>query len=151
MKKLLNEFRLEITILLVAVIAVILGVGDFGIGAWLGQAARKSIEVSQHTLQLGWSRFDSLISGLSLFDFFGLILVIAAFVFVGWRIRKRFLQSDYWLSAACPRCEGKLDRIHRSALDHWLTHRLLAHGRRYKCSNCGWSGLLHRREQLHRG
>lgn len=147
MKKLLKEFRLEIVILLAAIILVILALGDFGIREWIGLAARESIDATKGLLQSGLLKFDSILSNLSLFDFTGLLLVIAAFVFVGWRVRKRFLQSDYWFSTVCPRCEGKLERIHRSILDHWLTRRLLAQGRRFRCANCGWSGLLHRKER----
>ena len=151
MKKLLKEFRLEIAILLAAIILLILAVGDFGVRAWVGRAAQTSISATKVILQSGWAKIDSLLLNFSPVDLASLLLAGLAFVFVGWRVRERLLQSEYWLSAACPRCEGKLERIHRSTLDRWLTRRLLAYGRRYKCTNCGWSGLLHRREQLHRG
>ncbi len=43
----------------------------------------------------------------------GLVLVIGAVAFIGWRARVRFLSSPYWRATMCPRCGSPIHRVHR--------------------------------------
>ena len=73
----------------------------------------------------------------------GPALIAGAGLFIGRRLRVRFLRSTYWHVSVCPRCGGPLHRVHRSWLDRITTNTLLPRARRYRCSNadCRWEGL----------
>lgn len=47
----------------------------------------------------------------------------------------------------CPRCQGRLVRVHRRAVDHLVS--VVYHVRRYRCTNitCEWEGNLRRRRK----
>jgi hypothetical protein len=81
----------------------------------------------------------------------GFLIVLLALAFIFWRVRYRFMNSKRWLDTACPRCQAKLVRIHRTRLDRWLGLSLLPHSRRYSCSNpqCGWNGLRYHHPRRH--
>jgi predicted RNA-binding Zn-ribbon protein involved in translation (DUF1610 family) len=75
-------------------------------------------------------------------------MVVGGVVFILWRLRYRFLKSDRWQVLACPKCGGKLHRIHRTSLDRLVGSIFLPRAARYRCSNkeCGWSGLRQTRQ-----
>ncbi len=77
----------------------------------------------------------------------GLVLIVGASVFIGWRIRVRFLRSPYWRATMCPRCGNPIHRVHRNLLDKVVGKLFLPHARRYRCEKpeCGWTGLRHSR------
>lgn len=75
----------------------------------------------------------------------GLGLIVAASVFIAWRIRARFLNSAYWRVTVCPRCGGVIHRVHRSAIEKAVSKIFLPHAGRYRCEQCSWSGLRHGR------
>jgi hypothetical protein len=83
--------------------------------------------------------------------FLGVILVGGALVLILWRIRYRLERSPRFTSENCPRCNGKLVRLHRRWIDRIFTKLFLPHTHRYRCVNreCGWSGLLHKRSHRH--
>ena len=76
-------------------------------------------------------------------DLFSVLFVFLGIVFIIWRFRVRLLHSKHWNASVCPRCGSRLNRKHRSRLDHLLSHTLLPDARRYRCPNpdCGWTGL----------
>jgi hypothetical protein len=77
----------------------------------------------------------------------GLVLLVGALVFIGWRLRVRFLRSPVWRVSECPRCGSPIHRVRRTWLDRVASTLVLPHARRYRCSNsdCGWEGLRHSR------
>ena len=77
----------------------------------------------------------------------GMVLVVGAVAFLGWRGRARFLSSPYWRATTCPRCGSPIHREHRSLLDKAVGKVMLTHARRYRCEKpeCGWTGLRHSR------
>ena len=82
----------------------------------------------------------------TLVDLLGAFVVLVAIAFLLWRIRVRFLKSPRWLARSCPKCGGKIERIHRSGRDRVLALIFLPHSRRYSCPNCHWTGLRHHGE-----
>ena len=77
----------------------------------------------------------------------GLVLIVGTIVFIGWRLRVRFLRSSLWRISVCPRCGSPIQRVRRTWLDRVVSALVLPHARRYRCSNpaCGWEGLRYSR------
>ena len=75
----------------------------------------------------------------------GLILIGGGLLFLGYRLRVRFLRSAYWHATTCPRCGSSLHMIHRRWYDRFFGRVFLPHARRYRCANatCRWTGLRH--------
>jgi predicted RNA-binding Zn-ribbon protein involved in translation (DUF1610 family) len=71
-------------------------------------------------------------------DVLGLILLLLAAVLLVRRAGQRIRQSSTWSARACPECGHSLHRTKRSSADvlTWLLPL-----RRYRCRNCGWTGL----------
>jgi hypothetical protein len=94
----------------------------------------------------------SRLASLSLSGAIGFILILAAVVFIVWRIRYRFQTDKHWESEICPNCSGPITRVHRSLWDRLLGAFFLPEARRYRCMDltCGWSGLLRRHIHRHR-
>jgi len=84
---------------------------------------------------------DNYITQLTLSDALGILILLGAIFVIVLRIRWRLLNdSRYWCDH-CPRCDSSgLKRVRR----HWLDRLIGALGipvRRYRCSECKWSGL----------
>jgi hypothetical protein len=76
-------------------------------------------------------------------ELLGLGMVVAAGVFVAWRARRHVLHARRFAAHACPRCGGRLARVHRTIGDRVLGAVLVLPLHRYRCREaaCGWSGL----------
>ena len=146
MNKTLKEYRVEIIALLIALLGVLLLVGQFEIRQTvLGFFYRLKDSLVEFARGVD-AAITNYINSFSLSDMLGWLLIFATLAFIAWRVRYRFLRSKYWNASACPRCNSKLRRSHRTTFERQVTKFLLPHGRRYSCTNeqCNWSGLRKR-------
>jgi len=148
MRKFLKEYKVEIIFLFVVVIGLI---GVFGretvlpvlLGAIPG--VQKGISEQITAVLAFFRRTDP-------FDLFQYFLVFSGLVFVIWRVRWHFMQSEIYSGKTCPECGAAFQRIHRTRLDHFFGKILFLPLNRYQCSNaeCDWTGLRkpgHRRRR----
>jgi len=145
MRKILKEYRTEIIAALIAALGVFLLVERLEIRSTVLDSYRWLTQELPGIALTSLADLGRIITGITVSDFIGWILITATAVFAIWRIRYRFLHSRWFRITSCPRCDGPLHRVHRSAFDRILTQTLLKHGRRYGCKDdeCGWSGLRH--------
>jgi hypothetical protein len=87
------------------------------------------------------------LSGLLLWVFIALVV----FYILG-EVRYNLQKTRRWTSDTCPKCGGKIHRVHRTSMDRFFNWLLLPHAHRYECSNheCNWTGLLQGRPQFPR-
>jgi len=142
-KKFFREYTIEIIAVAFIAVGLFLLLEQMEVRTTVRQAISNSINFVRNTfadVSLGIKNF--LIS-FTLSDALGLLLIILAIVFILWRIRYRYLHSDKWLATTCPKCGGRIYRVHRSRLDRFIGWVLLPKARRYRCSNdeCSWTGL----------
>ncbi len=147
MKKILHDFRLEITILLLALIGVVLMVGNFGIMGFLRRLFFGAVDRVQSSFQTAANSALGAIQNFSLVDLIGGFFAVGAITFVYVRVRHRYREHPDYAATVCPRCGGQIHRVHRSKFDRLMSKTLLPDSRRYRCVNqsCGWSGLRHKR------
>jgi hypothetical protein len=147
LKHLLQEYRIELAALLIMLLLVLLwGTWEDVSAALLGYKSSLAPNLVDW-LKNRLTKIAEVFSSFSLADLLFWLLILAALVFVAWRLRRRFLISAAWQTYHCPRCGGDLHRLHRSTLDRLLSRSLLPDARRFGCANpdCGWSGLRRRR------
>jgi hypothetical protein len=146
MKKVVKEYRIEFSALLVFLLGIFLVLEQLEIRKtakiWLA-----SILASLRNWVVG-STFTSLktyFKTFSLSDLLGWGLILLTIGFIIWRVRYRFLKSPHWTGTVCPECGGVLHRVHRTSWDKVVSKLFLPHARRYRCftPGCGWSGLRH--------
>ncbi len=134
MRQFLRRWLVEIVAALAAIIGVYLLVEQTDIGSNLWE-------------QLGnlWIAFGALvvrfingIRGLHVSDLLGVGLIVLSAVLIVRRIGQRMRVSSQWSAAACPVCGHGLRRLRRRPLDIVTWFFPL---RRFRCANCGWSGL----------
>lgn len=87
----------------------------------------------------------------TLSDFIGMVFILLAVIFLAVRVRHHLHRSERLLAGNCPKCKGKVERIHRSRLDRVVGFVLQITFRRYRCTACGWSGLRRPRHRHSRG
>ena len=98
-----------------------------------------------HRLLIHLSRLDEVIGNFlartSPSDLVGFALIVAAVVALAVHTRQRLLTDQRYTAIKCPKCNGAIHRVHRSALDRWVSAYVPV--RRYRCadSRCGWQGL----------
>jgi predicted RNA-binding Zn-ribbon protein involved in translation (DUF1610 family) len=79
---------------------------------------------------------------------FGWTILSLAVVY--WRVMVHVSQSQLWRVDNCPRCQhDQFKRMHRTIIDRIINKITRLHLRRYRCSNCGWTGLARRQDQNH--
>jgi len=144
-KRILKEYRIEITIVLLVILGVFLLFERMNLRGVLGdgfKTVQAALDKSILLLQTGVKFY---ILSLSLSDFIGWILLLCAVALSIWWVRYRFQNSKTLQANKCPKCGGKLHRIHRKYFDRFLSRTFLPHARRYQCANanCRWTGLRH--------
>lgn len=77
-----------------------------------------------------------------------LVLAVAAMLYLVMRLIISLAIPRLRDAHNCPKCDGRIQRIHRQKTERWLSLALLLHVGRYGCINCEWSGL--RRYHKHR-
>jgi hypothetical protein len=145
LKKIIREYWLEIIAGLFILFGLFLLLEQFSLRLGFRRLLFRSIGIFRETAGGLSQQIYNYLAGFTLSDLIGWIFIFLAIFFVLWRIRVRFVKSDYWLATACPRCGSALHRVKRSSWDRFLSKTILPHARRYLCSNreCGWSGLRH--------
>lgn len=137
MRKKLNEWRLEIVLVLLTALAVFLLTEQMDIRRtiwrWLRQAMAGLGEAAR--------RLADLLIPTTLSDFVGTALIIGVGVLAVWRVRWRLQRSPRFAGPVCSRCGAPAKRIHRKTLDRLVNVFVPVH--RYICSNpdCRWRGL----------
>jgi len=152
-KKLLKEYLVEFVALLVAILGgafILIDRNAFQTGA--KQAYHGVKGLFSQSLSFFDTSLASFTSKFTFFDVFGLVLIILVLVFIVWRVRYRFFNSEHWKATTCPKCGSEIHRIHRTSLDRFLSAIFLPFAARYQCTNsdCKWSGLRRRRSSKHR-
>jgi Ca2+/Na+ antiporter len=147
-KKILREYRLEITGLIIALLGIFLVSQRGKVESFLRE---NYFQLSQYLSSLNQTVQADLqrsLQRLSFSEMVGWLLVLLAVPFVIYRLRYRFSQSEHWRATVCPRCGSEMHRIHRRLIDRLLSRTLMPHARRYQCTNaaCHWSGLRRRRD-----
>lgn len=147
MKRIFREYRVEFLALLIALLGIFLLTEQFEL--------RKMVfgflqNVFASLKGLGGSVLRGIgdyLANFTLSDLLGWILILLTIAFIAWRIRYRFIHSEYWQATLCPKCGSELHRIHRTSLDTLISNTLLPGARRYECANpdCDWSGLRQHR------
>lgn len=150
MKKRFNEYRFEISSLLIVLVGIFLLVEPFSVRTWL-RAKLLTLASRLHW----WSealteKIIQFLTSMTLSDLIGGVIVLLATIFFLTRVRHRYLNSSRWLSTTCPVCGKGLHRRRRNRLDHFLGKTILPNSRRYFCSECGWSGLSNHIPRLQR-
>jgi len=146
MKKFLKEYWIEIGALIILSLGIFLLVERMEIRSTIWQTILNAKTLFQSEAELFVKGMIVFVGNFTLSDTIGTLFVILAVIFVLWRIRYRFLHSDFWLATTCPKCGSELHRVHRSKFDHFLSRTVLPKSHRYECSNpeCNWSGLRRR-------
>jgi hypothetical protein len=104
---------------------------------WLQQAGSALLGLARTTQ----GRLVDFVQSRTHSDLIGILLLVAAFGIIAWRVRWRLLNNPRFTDRSCPRCGGTLHRVHRRGLDHALNAMVPV--RRYRCGNpeCRWHGL----------
>jgi hypothetical protein len=150
MKKFLREYRIEMLALLLALVGVFLLVEQFEIRKSLYAVFKQVLDFLPMLVETIKTSIMAYITSFTLSDLVGWSLIIFTGIFIIWRVRYRFIHSDYWSAAKCPRCGNELHRVHRKLSDRILARTFLPHARRYRCadSECNWTGLRRYRRSM---
>jgi hypothetical protein len=143
MKKFLKNNWVELVVLFAVILGAFLVIERTLLRSWLLNSMAPSLKEVGSGLSQSVQQIYTYLSQLSVSELIGYSLVFLSLIFILFRIRYRFLTSDYYREPTCPRCGSDLHRIHRSKLDRFLSKILFPHARRYLCkkSECGWTGL----------
>lgn len=141
MRRIWREFRVELFLSLLILLGLFLLFERLNIRQtlwlWLSGAGRALVggvtAAVAATLNFLTNRTAS--------DLTGLALILGAVGLLGWRTRRRIIQSPSLSDKACPRCGKELHRVHRAPGDRLIGFFLPM--RRYLCTSadCGWTGL----------
>lgn len=146
MKKFLREYRIEIFIGFLALVGVVLLLGDFG----LKQASRdifRSVTQLRRLVLLGFEGLTRYLLTFSILDLVAWGFILASGYIIVRRIRYRYRHNPKRAATVCPKCGGPIKRTPRSWFDKILDKTFMPNSRRYRCTDpeCGWSGLRHQR------
>lgn len=138
-RKFIKEYRVELAAALLVLVGIFLLVENFSIRDVLRAWYAQSLGLVDRLANL----LVAYLRNFTLSDALGWTLVFSMAAFVVWRVRYRFAHMERYKPTTCPRCGGRINRLHRSRLDHLLAATLLPHARRYGCATaeCGWTGL----------
>ena len=139
MKGFIKEYRLELLVVLIALIGIIVLVNPFNIRAGLFsvfEGLKSSLSTFKANTSAHLSRYTAT-------DILGWLIIFLAMVFGIWRGRYRFLESKIYGSRDCPKCGSPLKRTRRKRVDRIISTVLFIPFHRYICSDyeCGWIGL----------
>ncbi len=143
MKKFLKNNWVELAALLAVILGAILVVERTVIRTWFQNSMASTVKEVGSGLSQFFQQIYTYLIQLSISELIGYALVFLSLLFVLFRLRYRFLTSNYYREPTCPRCGSDLHRIHRSTLDRILSKIFFPHARRYLCkkNGCGWTGL----------
>jgi hypothetical protein len=140
-RRILRQYRFELTWLIVVALGLFLVLEQMNIRASLARWFREAVA----RLFSGFQQFDNglvaFLARVSISDVVGFLLLTAAVVAVLLRLRWRLLNNAALATVTCPKCGGPIHRVHRTTSDRFLS--LYVPVRRYRCHSpdCGWHGL----------
>lgn len=140
LRQFLARYRFEVVWAIVVLVGIFLIFERMdirhGIFRWLNATAR----LFEHSVIGFGDKTVRWLANLTLSDAIGLILVSGALVAIVLRIRWRLLRNPALSTPVCPRCQGPIQRIHRTRLDRIIS--LYVPVRRYRCADreCRWQG-----------
>ena len=151
MKRINTEYRIELVFIVLGLIGGLLLVIEPEDLKLFFQATSQTLTSAKAGFPATAERLLEYLSGYSIYEIIGLVLVISALIVITQRIRFRYAKSTQWDATSCPKCGSELHRVHRSLFDRILGKTFMPGARRYRCANhnCGWTGLRHRRAHSH--
>lgn len=141
--KLVQKYRVEFTLAVVAVVAIMLLMGETRLGTaggWMNQIFQGITQWVTLTLETIRRDFAS----RSTLNLTALGLLVLVLLLIPWRIRVWIDNAPRFNTHECPKCGRKLHRARRNFSDRALGAFLFLPLRRYKCvsRNCDWNGLV---------
>jgi hypothetical protein len=105
--------------------------------AWLRRMAAVTLHGVGHLDQVA----AAFLARTTLSDVIGYALVLGALAAILLRVRWRLIHNPALALLRCPKCSGRIHRVHRDAVDRLISFYVPV--RRYRCANaqCGWHGL----------
>ena len=149
MKKLFNEYRLELFAAITALVGIILISLRDRVGILLQLGYYQLVNGLDRLYQALRTDLPRYLLAVPVSTLIGWLLVLLAASFVIYRVRLRFTISERWEATECPICGSGLQRMRRNSIDRFLSRTLMPSARRYRCESaaCRWSGL--RRKRYH--
>jgi hypothetical protein len=134
----LKQWRVELSLLALAALAVFLLIEQWNIRSTLIRWLRTSSSAIVVALGAAVQRWGN----ITLSNLIGFVLIVLVLLLARRRVRWRLTHTESLTRRSCPKCGSSLHRIHRTWLDRTID-RLVAPVHRYKCSNheCSWKGL----------
>ena len=143
MREFLREFWIEVTFSFGMIVGIYLLVEEVSIWFFVLDVIESIQTAVRQSFSSVSQAFSMYVSTLELSDLVGFLLVVSAVVILAVRARRRFIVSDRYVGAFCPKCGSSLLRLHRFRSDQILSKILFLKFHRYQCSNseCDWGGL----------
>jgi hypothetical protein len=151
MKKFFHEYWVEVLVAGLAVIGILVRVTRVDIRTILVSLSNLFFNSTQTTFSRTSGLIDNFVTSVSLYDLVGFVLLVAAVIFLVYRVRRRYLKQIRWQGDDCPRCHGTIHRIHRTRQDRFWGALMRLPLHRYQCANpdCGWTSLLYGKPHEH--
>ncbi|MCU0489917.1 MAG: hypothetical protein MUE67_13340, partial [Anaerolineales bacterium] len=121
MKKFFRNNWVELTALLAVILGAFLVIERALIRRWFQNSMAFTLKEVGSGLGQFVKQIVTYLGQLTVTELIGYFLVFLSLLFVLFRIRYRFLTSDFYREPTCPRCGSDLNRIHRSGLDRFLS------------------------------
>lgn len=141
MRRLLREFRVEITAALLIVLGIFLLVEHIQLRVIILQFLFRTGSAIATALSRGMRGLVNTVLSIHPSDLLGLALIVLALLILTRRVRWRLMRSEEWTGDTCPQCGSPMHRSRRRPLDRVIGWFVPV--RRYRCKNpdCGWKGL----------
>ncbi len=143
---LFNEYRFELTVGLLFSLGVFLLWEDMEIKNFVWNAIETSARFAADIILLFLSGVAKIIRSVETSDVIGLIFIISAGVLVLDRVRIRTIERMI-LPDTCPKCDGDLQRIHRTLKHRILEIIMTARIKHYRCKNCSHQFIAAKRKK----
>jgi len=141
MRRVLREFRVEITAVVLIALGIFLLTEQVNLRVIILRFLRQMASTAVNLSTVGIRGLGNAVLSIHPSDLLGLILIVLALLLLTWRVRWRLMHSEEWTGDTCPVCGSSMHRSHRRRLDHLISFFVPV--RRYRCRNrdCGWTGL----------
>jgi hypothetical protein len=140
LRQILRTYKFEIIWLVIVALGLFLIFERLNIRtslfAWLGRVSAGALAGAGRLDD----QFGALLARITLSDAIGFALILGAMVAIALRVRWRLIHNQSLTRLRCPQCNGEIYRVHRHAVDRWIS--LYVPVQRYRCVNgqCRWHG-----------
>jgi hypothetical protein len=141
LRQILRIYKFEIIWLVIVALDIFLIFERLNIrrslSAWPGQF----VAAVQHSVGDLGGTVGALLARIALSDAIGYALIPGAMVAIALRVRRWLIDNQSLARLRCPQCNGEIYRVHRHAVDRWIS--LYMPVQRYRCANdqCLWHDL----------